>query len=898
MFTTTLKNIQLGTDLSETFVTHNHLSNYLSAVNVTVNTGDFDALATQVSAILKHFGGNLDLISDPGSGPFLVNNKKKYETLTEAINVVNNSSESNNIISVLNDVNLNETEVKSTKLRSSKYFLKANNIILPTITKSLRINLGGHTITTNIFGENNILFNTTNTISIENGQINPNDLTTEYSLVSSDSLTISNISAFGKSIEFIKNSSKDCLISDSLLSVADGMCLNIENTKNVAKIIKSTIGSKYTIKNNNNGTLLINGSNILIEGSIIECQNGGQTINISKNGGTCSCEFWTDAKQRDTYVEGSKYIGSKILYTLNKDLTADSCGACVKFDIEYTGANNQLSASNFYVGKSLVDVANFYMTQTIEDNVREYSTEIYKDLPMIAYKTDGSTNYNLIKIEQLNGFYNRYKIGDISQNTYGSEYLIKDFSNIRGGVYTDTNIEQYLAPGYLQDLSSSWNIYQNALFEVSSVEKLIELKELVGTAQGLSCFDVKQTVDLNLKDYAWSGIGVSQKSPTKRNTFWGIYDGQGHSINNLAFERTDKMGLFGSIAENSVVKNLTINLDPETDGFRGNITNNKFEFGAGVVTYELLQGAKIENVTTTGTLGSNGDTEYVDGGNVGRTSHNSAGIAVLAIPSLRNNAKKTSIINCTNKVNIWCQYTKAAGILGYAAAEGYGTSAKNGFVLIQNCRNNGNINNSNSKNPNDQGGTGGIVGWNGNDGSNCEIDGCENTGLVTRAEHSNINVDNGFGQICGYRNSYIQIYKRLPAYARSDIQTLPVFMGYDNGVNNQGFEYPNAPVVHMPIHLVMEDGRISLTEDINDAKNQDGTKTFKIMAPHKAGHHMALKEPHTITLHNPGAKVNIDYSLFNDMREYINVVCDNTETNCEIITTENNNVVTYEAKAV
>ena len=61
---------------------------------------------------------------------------------------------------------------------------------------------------------------------------------------------------------------------------------------------------------------------------------------------------------------------------------------------------------------------------------------------------------------------------------------------------------------------------------------------------------------------------------------------------------------------------------------------------------------------------------------------------------------------------------------------------------------------------------------------------------------------------------------------------------------------------------------------------------------------MALKEPHTITLHNPGAKVNIDYSLFNDMREYINVVCDNTETNCKIIPTENNNVVTYEAKAV
>lgn len=70
------------------------------------------------------------------------------------------------------------------------------------------------------------------------------------------------------------------------------------------------------------------------------------------------------------------------------------------------------------------------------------------------------------------------------------------------------------------------------------------------------------------------------------------------------------------------------------------------------------------------------------------------------------------------------------------------------------------------------------------------------------------------------------------------------------------------------------------------------------MAPHNADHHMALKNSYTITLHNPGAKVNIDYSLFSDMRKYINVVCDNTETSCEIIPTENNNVVTYEAKAV
>lgn len=141
-------------------------------------------------------------------------------------------------------------------------------------------------------------------------------------------------------------------------------------------------------------------------------------------------------------------------------------------------------------------------------------------------------------------------------------------------------------------------------FVLGSAEDLAGLAAIVnGTAEVASTYSMRSTAtaiqdsfkgktiklssDIDLKGKDWTPIGTST-----RNAFYGIFDGQSHTIKNLELMPGSGKygaGLFGNILGGSVVKNLTI------DGASCNVRANC----VGVVTGYVYGSATFENITVT-----------------------------------------------------------------------------------------------------------------------------------------------------------------------------------------------------------------------------------------------------------------------------------------------------------
>ena len=117
-------------------------------------------------------------------------------------------------------------------------------------------------------------------------------------------------------------------------------------------------------------------------------------------------------------------------------------------------------------------------------------------------------------------------------------------------------------------------------------------------------------------DIGWFPIGTSENKD--RFSFTGVFDGNGHKISNLFMKRTlDRMGLFGSLDESGVLRNIGLDVDIERGRIMFNMRKRLNRQGlGGLVGYVNFSDTLITNSYTEGTITF--DNGYNVGGLVGR----------------------------------------------------------------------------------------------------------------------------------------------------------------------------------------------------------------------------------------------------------------------------------------
>ena len=122
-----------------------------------------------------------------------------------------------------------------------------------------------------------------------------------------------------------------------------------------------------------------------------------------------------------------------------------------------------------------------------------------------------------------------------------------------------------------------------------------------------------------LSDIGWFPIGTSENKD--RFPFTGVFDGNGHKISNLFMKRTlDRMGLFGSLNESGVLRNIGLDVDIERGNIMQSTTPTRKELNrqglGGLVGYVNSSATLIMNSYTEGTITF--DNGFNVGGLVGR----------------------------------------------------------------------------------------------------------------------------------------------------------------------------------------------------------------------------------------------------------------------------------------
>ena len=218
------------------------------------------------------------------------------------------------------------------------------------------------------------------------------------------------------------------------------------------------------------------------------------------------------------------------------------------------------------------------------------------------------------------------------------------------------------------------------------------LKTLANVVNAGSDFDgefVKLTADVDLDSEEWTPIGKNYA-----NLFKGTFDGDGHQVQNLYFNKTVEnndiyAGLFGEVA-NGTIRNLGVVISEK--GITGKITNSDMApsrcYMGGIAAF--CKQFTIENCYTTGGLIYATATDNVR----------------LSVGGLVGDTNGLTITNCYSTVDVYAgeedggSYVGAGGIVGNNRDDDASTT-------ISNCFSSGMIS---AKNPRYSGGAGGILG--------------------------------------------------------------------------------------------------------------------------------------------------------------------------------------------
>ncbi|MDE7443868.1 MAG: hypothetical protein K2M65_06880 [Muribaculaceae bacterium] len=253
---------------------------------------------------------------------------------------------------------------------------------------------------------------------------------------------------------------------------------------------------------------------------------------------------------------------------------------------------------------------------------------------------------------------------------------------------------------------------------IASAQDMMNFAAAVNAGTSLEAFtdengEVVMLADIDMTGMNWTPIGnvtgstIASSAPTlgTGNPFKGIFNGNGHTIRNLAMSTDDAqcLGLFG-ICENATVKNLNIDASCSLK-----VANEEMAYGC---AYGFIAGvimnSTVENVKVSGTVPSSllykGATKYFAslGGVVGFSSKstmrncsfdgkiervrsnvydNTIGASVAGILGFACGAKnaETVVENCTNAGYIYAETHRVAGVL----------ARTNGHYILRGCTNSG-----------------------------------------------------------------------------------------------------------------------------------------------------------------------------------------------------------------
>ena len=298
------------------------------------------------------------------------------------------------------------------------------------------------------------------------------------------------------------------------------------------------------------------------------------------------------------------------------------------------------------------------------------------------------------------------------------------------------------------------------MVEISSVEELKAFRDDVNSGNTYEGKYVYLTNDITLdSNEEWEPIGYySQDTESIRNVleneknkpFSGIFDGKGHTINNMYINTTNIVqGLFGLVI-NGEIKNINIaeNCSINTGNISGSVVGYMYNTGkiSGCKNYANLN--QVRGGIVGGIAGSITVSNCINYGDI----QNAAGGIVGSSNGTDWNefeGKYHRITNCANYGNISRNENLAGGIVGYFKGN------------ILNCFNNGEINTT-------VGAVGGIVG-----AITGKVQNCYNTKMVKgdrvvggivgdleRAYHNLIENCYNIGNVTGVNGNVGEIFGR------------------------------------------------------------------------------------------------------------------------------------------
>lgn len=255
-------------------------------------------------------------------------------------------------------------------------------------------------------------------------------------------------------------------------------------------------------------------------------------------------------------------------------------------------------------------------------------------------------------------------------------------------------------------------------YQISSEADLAKITQYgMGEAGKGKCFEL--TADIALTK-PWAGIGTYNSAT---DCFSGVFDGKGHKISNVVMadngsDKNNYRGFFNQI-DGGTVRNLTV----ATTGF-GTADLPSGEYGCAAIAGAAYN-ATLENCVAEGVISSG--------------THNVGGIVIRI--------KDTSIIGCTNRVDVTGNYTKVAGVcvLNQNSTTG---------CLIEGCVNEGTVTAANGTTAG-RDGIAGIIAYVGDE--LLTIRDCENKGTV--AKGANASSTAKVGQIIGYNYKGVKAFE-------------------------------------------------------------------------------------------------------------------------------------------
>lgn len=343
----------------------------------------------------------------------------------------------------------------------------------------------------------------------------------------------------------------------------------------------------------------------------------------------------------------------------------------------------------------------------------------------------------VFRISKGTGLYNEGHYSKITDNNtleIGTEFGVDTLYVVNGGVQTYHFIN--IAPIPFEGVGTA----ESPLL-IKTKDDLIILSE--ATTAKRQTFDgmyFAMTNDIDLEhDPAFDGICADASAGSASIKFQGVFDGQGHTIDNIFINRVvwqveptatsvgtlntsecrSMAGLFGRVGENGVVRNLNIGAGSKfemygtcaavvasLDGLVENCSNyadvTGYSCWVSGIAGMINKGGKVVNCYNAGNIRSG----YANVGGIAGVSNgmiencvntgdiSASGICTNYLKQLQRaggisgSSNASSIINCVNYGTIYAQNNNVGGICG--SMEGTSSAGSGGDDLI-NCVNFGNV---------------------------------------------------------------------------------------------------------------------------------------------------------------------------------------------------------------